>query len=108
MIVGFLFVYWFIMGLYYLVTHEKIGIEQEIYQIEPIMSKPSTRLSIPLEEAGKLYSDMIDIPIIDGDDSDNTSQLQINDDLHDTIRCKICGNSLPDDSKFCIYCGSKL
>ena len=108
MILGFLFMYWFVIGLYYILKHNTHDLHNDIYQIEPIMSKPSYNNMTTLEQAGRIYSDAVNIPIFDGPrDSMETGGLE-EEEPDVTKKCGICDRILPDDSKFCIYCGAKL
>ncbi|MHA1383002.1 MAG: zinc-ribbon domain-containing protein [Candidatus Helarchaeota archaeon] len=108
MILGFLFVYWFIIGLYYIITHDEHSNNKDIYEIEPIMSKPTAIDGVALEEAGRIYSDIINIPIIDDSSDLKDSEIPMKENPEDLIICKVCQRSLPEDSKFCIYCGTKI
>jgi rRNA maturation endonuclease Nob1 len=63
---------------------------------------------VPLEAVGKLYSDSINIPILDDSLNNQYKQNFEKSENKKMMICKACSRSLPVDSKFCIYCGSKL
>ncbi|MFX1451258.1 MAG: hypothetical protein ACFFCM_10475 [Promethearchaeota archaeon] len=103
LILSFLFVYGFMLCLYYGMQHLKV-VEHS--------SKPSFKSKVgrsaPLEDVGKLYSNFINIPIIDDSLKHKDYQNLGKSEIKNTFICKACSNTLPADSKFCIYCGSKL
>ncbi|MFX0136180.1 MAG: hypothetical protein ACFFDN_21250 [Candidatus Hodarchaeota archaeon] len=103
LVLSFLFVYGFMLCLYYGFQHLNTTKSDIQKTYNSNMGK-----GIPLEDVGKLYSDFINIPIIDDSLHTKRSQNLDNSEIKNTLICKACLKILPVDSKFCIYCGSKI
>ncbi|NVM05020.1 MAG: hypothetical protein HWN67_22045 [Candidatus Helarchaeota archaeon] len=103
LILSFLFVYGFMICMYYGMQHLKTT-KNDIQT----SYNSSVEKGVPLEAVGRLYSDSINIPIIDDSLSSKPSQNLEKSEIKKTLICKACSRTLPADSKFCIFCGSQL
>ena len=103
LILSFFFVYGFMLCMYYGFQH----LNTTKKDIQKTFSS-NLEKGIPLEDVGKLYSDFINIPILDNSLDNERSHNLENSEIKNTLICKACSKTLPVNSKFCIYCGLKL
>ncbi len=103
LILSFLFVYGFMLCMYYGMQHLKTT-KNDIQT----SFKSNVEKGVPLEAVGRLYSDSINIPILDDTLNNQHNRNLENPQNKEMIICRACSRSIPVDSKFCIYCGSKL